>query len=183
MLQDDFDTLHSPHIHPWPICPHCEDGQVRFQGMKYGYPYFYCLPCRRVFNRRTGTPYSNNQHAEQQRKLIRYLSLPLPITQLADLVGLPCSTTKRQIKKLRERAQALDASGRLAASIRAGAKPTATTPCLQCGAPGVSADGALNKCPQCGRLVSIRRPVTECNGLLLAGPWEWLTIARSVVSP
>jgi hypothetical protein len=85
------------------------------------------------------------------------------------------------LKKLRERALYLDPSGQLAASIQAGIRPTVDTPCLQCGAPGLCMDGTIAKCPQCGRLASIRRPITEHNGLLQAGPWEWLAIARSAV--
>jgi transposase-like protein len=177
LLLTDFDAIHSDDPNqPAPACPYCAGSRVNHPAGESDYPRFYCLDCRRLFNRRTGTPYSRNRRAAQQRALIRYLSLPLPIHQLAALIEVSRSATTRLVRELHVRCLELDPSGRLAAAVQAGAQPGVDTPCLYCGTPDVRVRGARGRCGTCKGGLSPYRAVRERDGLLEAGPWQWLPL-------
>lgn len=174
VLTSDFDDIHSPRHDPLPACPICGDRHVRRKGT-VGLPRFLCNGCGTQFNRRTGTPFTRNRDAGRQRELIRYLSLPLPLIQLADLIETDVSITARLIDEFRHRCSQIDPSGHLALRIRACAQPEADTPCVRCGARNVRfspEDMGRGRCGTCGRLISIRREIDEADGLLRAGTWQ-----------
>ncbi|MDN7816499.1 DUF746 domain-containing protein [Burkholderia vietnamiensis] len=173
MLLSDFDEIHAPMHGPTP-CPACGSMQVRTKGIWGDFPRYQCSLCGKQFNRRTGTPFTRNRDAARQRELIRYLSLPLPIIQLAEMIETDAGITARLIDEFRERCNQLDASGSLASRIRAGAQPDKKTPCVCCGARNLRfyADLRPVRCMHCGRLMSIRREVTEHNGVLQVGAWQ-----------
>ncbi|WP_459994399.1 DUF746 domain-containing protein [Paraburkholderia kururiensis] len=167
-LLADFDGIHSTRHEPLPPCPACGATGARRKGIVRGLPRFQCGRRGVQFNRRAGTPFTRNRIAHRQRRLIRYLALPLPLTQLAAMI------TARLVREFQRRCAQPDPSGDLASRIRACARPDANTPCLWCGARRVRFDvpGIVpGKCGQCSRLVSLRRQVVERDGLLVAGPW------------
>lgn len=95
VLTDDFDEIHSRRHEPLPCCPVCNGRNIRTSGHA-GLPRFKCKACRTCFNRRTGTPFTRNRDAARQRRLIRYLSLPLPLGMVC------CGTCGRLISMRRE---------------------------------------------------------------------------------
>ncbi|WP_233411946.1 DUF746 domain-containing protein [Paraburkholderia kururiensis] len=174
-LLADFDDIHSARHEPVPACPACGATGVRRKGIVRGLPRFQCGTCGVQFNRRAGTPFMRNRIAHRQRRLIRYLALPLPLVQLAAIIDTDPMITARLVREFHRRCAQLDPSGDLASRIRACARPDGNTPCSWCGARRVRFNvGALvvGKCGRCSRLVSLRREVTECDGLLVAGPWQ-----------
>ncbi|CAM2194929.1 DUF746 domain-containing protein [Paraburkholderia kururiensis] len=174
-LLADFDGIHSTRHEPLPPCPACGATAVRRKGIVRSLPRFQCGRCGVQFNRRTGTPFTRNRIAHRQRRLIRYLALPLPLTQLAAMIDTDPMITARLVREFQRRCAELDPSGDLASRIRACARPDANTPCSWCGARRVRFDVGeivVGKCGQCSRLVSLRRQVVERDGLLVAGPWQ-----------
>ncbi len=176
-LLKDFDTVHSDKHFPMPECPACGSDHLVTKGTFSGFPRFKCASCGKQFNRRTGTPFTRNRKVhERQRELIRYLGLPLSITQLAEIVGGDHGNVARLIREFRERCDQLDPTGALSHRIRAGARPAEDTPCIQCGARHVRFDVrgiTPGKCAVCGRLISMRRAIIERDGVLEVGPWQW----------
>lgn len=181
VLAADFYRLHSPYIGQPPACPYCNGTQVHYHGRQGRFPRFRCKACEKNFTRRTGTPFCRNrpQGEQRQRELIRYLGLPLPTAQLAEILDAGENIAERLIHEFRERCDQLDPSGSLASRIRAGIRPSADTPCVHCGARRVrlAASGAAH-CAQCGRIISMRRPISEHDGLLKVGPWAWSDTGR-----
>lgn len=176
VLLADFEHLHSPNGGQLPACPYCNGRTVSSHGRQGKFPRFLCRECGKKFTRRTGTPFCRNrpQGERRQRELIRYLGLPLPTAQLAETLDALESITERLIQEFRERCDQLDPSGQLVSRIRAGIRPATDTPCLHCGARRVQfAVRGPGSCAQCGRIISMRRPVYERSGVLEAGPWEW----------
>ncbi|MCO4882542.1 MULTISPECIES: DUF746 domain-containing protein [Paraburkholderia] len=167
-LTSDFDEIHSPRHDPLPACPACGGCHIRRKGTVSGLPRFRCPACGVQFNRRTGTPFTRNRDAARQRELIRYLGLPLPLAQLADMIDTDPAITARLVDEFRTRCAQLDPSGRLASRIRACVRPATDTPCVWCGA--------------CGRLISMRRQLIERDGLLHAGPWQGVDDAPAAVA-
>ncbi len=189
-LLADFDGIHSTRHEPLPPCPACGATGARRKGIVRGLPRFQCGRCGVQFNRRTGTPFTRNRIAHRQRRLIRYLALPLPLTQLAAMIDTDPMITARLVREFQRRCAQPDPSGDLASRIRACARPDANMPCSWCGARRVRFDvpGIVpGKCGQCSRLVSLRRQVVERDGLLVAGPWmgvrETTFVAGGVPSP
>jgi transposase-like protein len=178
-LTHDFDAVHSPHSDPLPICPRCGCRNVRRRGRVSGLPRYCCTACGKQFNRRTGTPFTRNHDAARQRALIRCLGLPLPLLQLAEMIGADPAITARLVDEFRARCMHLDPSGQLASRIRACVRPAADTPCVRCGERQVRFDvpGIPHaRCIACGRLISMRRQLVERNGILYAGPWQAVAI-------
>lgn len=174
-LLADFDHIHSKRVGMPPACPHC-DGGARYCGHQGSFPGFKCLDCKRKFTRRTGTPFCRNRADSEprQRKLIRYLALPLPTVQLAEVLDAEDSIAERFIREFRERCQQIDSSGQLVSRIQAGIRPSADTPCVHCGVRRAQlATSGPAHCGQCGRIISMRRPISERSGVLEVGPWEW----------
>ncbi|CAE6862693.1 hypothetical protein R75465_07752 [Paraburkholderia aspalathi] len=173
-LLSDFDEIHSRHPGR-PACPACSGRRIRHKGSHGDLPRYQCMTCGKQFNRRTGTPFTRNRQAARQRELIRYLGLPLPLMQLAEIIDTDVSITARLVREFRTRCDQLDPSGSLAARIQTCARPTTDTPCVWCGTRRVRFDVAgidVGKCGNCGRLISMRRELVERNGILEAGPWQ-----------
>ncbi|WP_244136297.1 DUF746 domain-containing protein [Burkholderia sp. BCC0405] len=164
VLLNDFDEVHAP-MHGPTACPACGSMQVRTKGVWGDLPRYQCSLCRKQFNRRTGTPFTRNRDAARQRELIRYLGLPLPIIQLAEMIQTDPSITKRLINEFRERCNQLDPSGKMAARIRAGVPPGKDTACVWCGVRNLRFydDGRPVRCTHCGRLISMRRRIVVRN--------------------
>ncbi|MEF9406878.1 MULTISPECIES: DUF746 domain-containing protein, partial [Ralstonia solanacearum species complex] len=107
-LLKDFDTVHSDKHFPMPDCPACGAVHLVTKGTFSGFARFKCASCGKQFNRRTGTPFTRNRKVHQrQRALIRYLGLPLSITQLAEIVGGDHGNVARLIREFRERCDQL----------------------------------------------------------------------------
>lgn len=86
-------------------------------------------------------PFTRNRKVHtRQRALIRYLGLPLSITQLAEIVGGDHGNVARLIREFRDRCDQLDPTRKMSRRIRAGARPADDTPCIQCGARHVRFD-------------------------------------------
>ncbi|WP_199545500.1 DUF746 domain-containing protein, partial [Paraburkholderia kururiensis] len=118
-LLADFDGIHSTRHEPLPPCPACGATGARRKGIVRGLPRFQCGRCDVQFNRRTGTPFTRNRIAHRQRRLIRYLALPLPLTQLAAMIDTDPMITARLVREFQRRCAQLDPSGDLASRIRA----------------------------------------------------------------
>ncbi|WP_439889617.1 DUF746 domain-containing protein [Ralstonia sp. 25C] len=169
-LLADFDALYSRLPLPIPDCPGCGSGDVNAKGSHRGMPRFLCKNCGKQFNRRTGTPFARDRKLSEQRALVRYLGLPLPITQLADILQVDKADPARYLRKFRARCNQIDPSGTLSRRIRAGVRPSEKTLCVRCGAHRVLFDAvALGKCGNCGWIVSMRRDLVERGGVLEVG--------------
>lgn len=173
-LTADFDEIHSLRHEPLPRCPDCGCSHIRRKGT-VGLPRFRCNDCGMQFNRRTGTPFSRNRDIGRQRKLIRYLALPLPLIQLSEILEADPGIAARLVEEFRHRCNQIDLSGNLASRISVCTRPDAHTQCVRCGARNVQFDpsGTLpGRCGTCGPLMSLRREISEVNGVLCAGQWQ-----------
>lgn len=169
-LVREFDELNS-YSHLAPSCPDCGNRNTRFaERSSGGFPLFACAACKLKFSRRRGTPFVNTKTStlDRMRMFIRYLSLPLSIMQVSEIVG----TSPGMIQKWRDMfaafADQLEPGGSLTSRIRIGVAPGATTPCPFCGrvGSGQHADGRGWSCAGCGRLFSMRRELLDRNGEL-----------------
>ncbi|WP_050810643.1 DUF746 domain-containing protein [Burkholderia ambifaria] len=97
------------------------------------------------------------------RALIRYLSLPLPYSQLSEVFGVMDEQIMSWRNVFERVANRLELDGSLSARIRIGVTPGANTPCLFCGRIGTAKrfDQHVWNCTGCGRLFSMRRVVVE----------------------
>ncbi|WP_244115024.1 DUF746 domain-containing protein [Burkholderia cepacia] len=169
-LTADFDDIHSAD-NECPPCAMCGSHAIRRKGRLAGLPLFYCNHCRKKFNRRTGTPFVRQKEPHKQRELIRYLGLPLSVTQMAEILSTDPFSIRRWIRNFTQRCAQLDPSGQLVARFRIGARPNTQTPCASCGQQQLkySVEGhAVRGC--CGQIFSMWREVSEKNGTLEIGP-------------
>lgn len=170
VLTREFDELNSISHRP-PPCPDCGSRKTRFsERANGGFPRFSCAACKLKFTRRRRTPFVNTKSStlERMRECIRYLSLPLSVMQVSEIVG----TSPGMIRKWRDMfaafADQLQPSGSLSSRIRLGVAPGATTPCPFCGRLGSAkhTDDRGWSCAGCGRLFSMRRDLADCDGQL-----------------
>lgn len=169
-LTHEFDELNSMSHRP-PPCPDCGSRKTGFAGRPNGgFPHFSCAACKLKFSRRRGTPFVNTKTStlERIREFIRYLSLPLSIMQVSEIVGTSPGMIQKWRNMFAEFADQLAPSGSLSSRIRLGVAPSATTPCPFCGRTGSAqhADGRGWSCAGCGRLFSMRRELVDRDGQL-----------------
>lgn len=169
-LTREFDELNSFDHRPT-SCPDCGSRNTRFtEHPKGGFPLFSCAACKLKFSRRRGTPFANTKTStlDRMRAFIRYLSLPLSIMQVCEIVGTSAGMIQKWRDMFAEFADQLEPSGSLSSRIRIGVAPGATTPCPFCGRVGSAqhADGRGWSCAGCGRLFSMRRELVDHNGQL-----------------
>ncbi|WP_175695196.1 DUF746 domain-containing protein [Burkholderia ambifaria] len=170
-LAEEFDEVHSQSGRA-PACPYCASLRTYEQNRlpSHLFPTFRCSACRKVFNRRTGTSFTlvRVKSLPRMRGLIRYLSLPLPYSQLSDVFGVVDEQIMSWRDVFERVANRLEPDGSLSARIRIGVTPGANSPCLFCGRVGVAKrfDQHVWNCTGCGRLFSMRRVVVERNGRL-----------------
>ena len=166
-LTSEYDDMYAK-AGPVPRCAYC-DSRNTYEMAPHPsrqLPAFECRTCRRVFNRRTGTPFSKTYQlsAGRFRPLIRYLSLPY--AQVADIFQAGETQIQTWRDKFARWADQLEPDGNLSARFRLGATPARDTPCLFCGRTGTARrDGQrVWHCIGCGRLFSMRRTLVERNG-------------------
>nr|WP_230941367.1 DUF746 domain-containing protein [Burkholderia diffusa] len=169
-LTREFDELNSLG-HRLPYCPDCGSHKTRFDEYPKGaFPRFKCANWGTRFTRRRGTPFANTKMSslERMRLFIRYLSLPLSIMQVADLVGTSHGMVRKWCGMFIEFADRLEPSGSLSARIQLDVEPTETAPCPFCGRVGSArrTESGHWSCAGCGRLFSMRREVVDRNGRL-----------------
>ncbi|CAB3723603.1 hypothetical protein LMG22037_04979 [Paraburkholderia phenoliruptrix] len=168
-LTSEYDDIYAK-AGPAPRCAHCGSRNTYEMAPHPSrrLPAFECRTCHRVFNRRTGTPFSSTYmvSAGRFRPLIRYLSLPLSYAQVADIFQADETQIQTWRDKFARWADQLEPDGNLSARFRLGATPTRDTPCLFCGRTGTARrDGRrVWHCIGCGRLFSMRRTLVERNG-------------------
>ncbi|CAJ3446510.1 substrate-binding repeat-containing protein [Burkholderia pseudomallei] len=107
--------------HRPPHCPNCGSHQTRFDECSNGaFPRFKCANCGTKFTRRRGTPFVNAKMSspERMRLVIRRLSLPLLVMQVADLVGTSHGMVRKWHSMFTDFADRLEPSGSLSARIR-----------------------------------------------------------------
>ncbi|AIV44628.1 substrate-binding repeat-containing protein [Burkholderia pseudomallei] len=107
--------------HRPPHCPNCGRHQTRFDECSNGaFPRFKCANCGTKFTRRRGTPFVNAKMSspERMRLVIRRLSLPLLVMQVADLVGTSHGMVRKWHSMFTDFADRLEPSGSLSARIR-----------------------------------------------------------------
>jgi transposase-like protein len=170
-LTAEFDEIHSPTGRA-PACPYCASMRTYEQNRlpSHLFPTFRCSACRKVFNRRTGTPFTlvRVKSLPRIRWLIRYLSLPLPYSQLSEVFGVMDEQIMSWRDIFERVANRMEPDGSLGARIKIGVTPGTKSPCLFCGRIGTAKrfDQHVWNCTGCGRLFSMRRVVVERNGRL-----------------
>jgi transposase-like protein len=168
-LTREFDELHSMSHTPI-ACPDCGNRHTHFSGhAPRTMPRFECRVCRLRFTRRRGTPFVRTElgSVARLRDLIRYLSLPLPFIQVAELLGTSAGMVQKWRDTFARWADQLEPDGSLSARFRLGVEPTAATPCPFCGRTGVAMRAHYAwSCAGCGRLFSMRRTLVETAGTL-----------------
>ncbi|CAE6854833.1 hypothetical protein R69746_07527 [Paraburkholderia aspalathi] len=168
-LTREFDELHSMSHAPV-ACPDCGNRHTRFSAhAPRTMPRFECRICRLRFTRRRGTPFVRTElgSVARLRELIRYLSLPLPFMQVAELLGTSADMVQKWRDTFARWADQLEPDGSLSIRFRLGVEPTAATPCLFCGRTGVAMRVRHAwSCAGCGRLFSMRRTFVETAGAL-----------------
>ncbi|KIP17248.1 hypothetical protein KY49_7042 [Burkholderia sp. MSHR3999] len=80
-----YDEIHAP-MHGPTTCLACGSARVRTEGIWGDLPRYQRSLCRKQFNRRTSTPFTRNHGAACQRELIRYMSLPLSLIRLVEMI-------------------------------------------------------------------------------------------------
>jgi transposase-like protein len=151
-------TLRSRRDTPVPThCPHCASARVRLHLRANAHtpvPTYRCMTCRRNFTRLTGTPLARSRWPEKQRKFVRYLSLPIQLTDAADLLGVDYGTVRDWRARYTELVAQIDPSGALAERIRISPALTGK-PCENCGRVDAQAwDGTRRwHCAGCGRFL------------------------------
>ena len=170
-LTSEYDDLYVKGG-PAPRCAYC-DSRNTYEMAPHPsrrLPAFECRTCHRVFNRRTGTPFSKTYmiSARRFRPLIRYLSLPLPYAQVADIFETDETHIRMWRDKFARWADQLEPDGNLSARVQLGTTPTRDTPCLFCGRTGTARRNGQRvwHCIGCGRLFSMRRALVERTGRL-----------------
>ncbi|AIO35481.1 hypothetical protein DM39_3517 [Burkholderia cenocepacia] len=170
-LTAEFDEIHSTTGRA-PACPYCASLKTYEQNRlpSQQFPAFRCTKCRKVFNRRTGTPFTlvRVKSLPRVRALIRYLSLPLPYSQLSEVFGVMDEQIMSWRELFEQVANRLQPDGSLSARIKLGVTPGPKTPCLFCARVGMARpfESRVWNCAGCGRLFSMRRVVVERSGRL-----------------
>ena len=170
-LTEEFDEIHSQSGRA-PACRYCTSMRTYELNRlpSHPFPMFRCSACRKMFNRRTGTPFTlvRVKSLPRMRGLIRYLSLPLPYSQLSEVFAVMEEQIMAWRDIFEQVADRLEPDGSLSARIKIGVTPGPKTPCLFCGQVGTAKrfDQHVWNCTGCGRLFSMRRVVVERNGRL-----------------
>jgi transposase-like protein len=142
-------------------CPYCESSRVRLRQRANSYaplPVYRCMTCRRDFNRLTGTPLARSRWPEKQREFVRYLGIPMQLTEAAERLSVDYGT----VRDWRERYSALvaqiDPSGALADRMRISPAVTGQ-PCGNCGRVDALAWEETRRwhCAGCGRFLATGR--------------------------
>ncbi|CAB3744987.1 DUF746 domain-containing protein [Paraburkholderia rhynchosiae] len=158
-------------------CGYCGSHSVTRKGKTGSLPLFYCNACRRKFNRRTGTAFVRQKDSDKQRQIIRYLALPLPVSQRAAILDTDPKNSRRWIRIFSLRCN----RSRRWRHCATGSGWVCGQPAIRyargCGEQRleVRADASA-VCSRCGRIFSMRREVGECNGVLEIGPPDWREI-------
>jgi transposase-like protein len=160
-LQSAVDELRSPRETPLPAqCPDCGSRLVKLHHRANAhalYPTYRCSDCRRLFSRLTGTPLARSRWPDKQRAFVRYLGVPIQLTEVAEMLAVDYGTVRDWLQRYAELAMQLDPSGTLSARIRLAPALDGET-CVYCGRTDALKwdDKRGWHCAGCGRIFSIR---------------------------
>ena len=115
------------------------------------------MACRRNFTRLTGTPLARSRWPDKQRQFVRYLGVPMQLTEAADKLGVDYGTVRDWRQRYSDFVAQIDPAGDLANRIRLAASPEGE-PCGNCGRKDALAWDEHRRwhCAGCGRFFSRR---------------------------
>lgn len=116
-------------------CPSCASAHVRLHQRANRHaplPTFRCLDCGRNFTRLSGTPLARSRWPDKQRRFVRYLGIPLQLTEIAERLAVDYGTVRDWRERYSDLVGQIDPSGELAHRILMAPALTGQ-PCEHCG--------------------------------------------------
>lgn len=156
-----WEALHSRETQPVPPCPHCRQACTRLHLRPNRYqrlPQFKCVACKRLFNRRTGSPMAGLRHAARMPVFIRMLSQPIPVGEASRRLRVNRYTVAHWLMCFRQLIEQHDPDGQWISRAKLGLHYRPKGACPHCGYTGQLMSGGFGidhrrraKCPQCSR--------------------------------
>ncbi|RQR54929.1 DUF746 domain-containing protein [Burkholderia sp. Bp9126] len=156
-----WEELFSRDTQPIPPCPHCLGTRTRLHtrpNHQMPLPQFKCVPCKRLFTRRTGSPMAGLRHENKMPAFIRLLSQPIPMEEASRRLGIDRGTIPLWLMRFRQLIEQHDPDRQWISRVRLGLHYHPEGTCPRCGYIGMLMSGGFAagphrraKCPQCSR--------------------------------